>query len=68
MALATLQIAAIPVLAGLAAGTGAVATYVAVPANPAAVTAAAPQRDCSVQTWPYVDRACVAVAPQEQRK
>jgi hypothetical protein len=67
MALATLQIAAIPVLAGLAAGTGAVATYVASP--PAATTAAAP-RDCSAQTWPYVDRACVVAAstPREERK
>lgn len=68
MALATLQIAAIPVLAGLAAGTGAVATYVANPANPAAMTAAAPARDCSIQTWPYIDRACVAAVPQEERK
>jgi len=67
MALATLQIAAIPVLAGLAAGTGAVATYVASP--PAVATAAAPQ-DCSAQTWPYVDRACVAAAsaPRDERK
>ena len=66
MALATLHIAAIPVLAGLAAGTGAVATYVA---SPPATTAAAP-RDCSAQTWPYVDRACVAAAsaPREERK
>jgi hypothetical protein len=68
MALATLHIAAIPVLAGLAAGTGAVATYVASPANPTAITAAALERDCSVQTWPYIDRACVTAAPQEERK
>jgi len=67
MALATLQIAAIPVLAGLAAGTGAVATYVASP--PAVATAPALQ-DCSAQTWPYVDRACVAAAsaPRDERK
>jgi hypothetical protein len=67
MALATLQIAAIPVLAGLAAGTGAVATYVASP--PPVTTAASP--DCSAQTWPYIDRACVAAAaaaPREERR
>jgi len=69
MALATLQIAAIPVLAGLAAGTGAVATYVASPATPTVATAAS-ARDCSAQTWPYIDRACVAAAStaQEERK
>jgi hypothetical protein len=61
MALATLHIAAIPVLAGLAAGTGAVATYVAAPAAPTVATATV-QPDCSTQTWPYVDRACVANA------
>lgn len=68
MALATLQIAAIPVLAGLAAGTGAVATYVASPSP--VTTAASPERDCSAQTWPYIDRACVAAAsaPREERK
>ena len=68
MALATLHIAAIPLLAGLAAGTGAVATYVAVPAGAPATTQVQP---CSAQTWPYIDRACVsdaAPAPQEPRK
>jgi hypothetical protein len=67
MAFATLQIAAIPVLAGLAAGTGAVATYVATPAAPTVATARV-QQDCSTQTWPYLDRACVAnaSAPQDR--
>jgi hypothetical protein len=60
MALATLHLAAIPVLAGLVAGTGAVATYVASPTAPTIAVVAAP--DCSAQTWPYVDRACVANA------
>jgi hypothetical protein len=68
MALATLHIAAIPVLAGLAAGTGAVATYVASPPALTVATVTSPQRDCSAQTWPYIDRACVATAPQEERK
>jgi hypothetical protein len=60
MALATLHLAAIPFLASLAAGTGVVATYVAVPATPAIEAAAAP--DCSAQAWPYADRTCVADA------
>jgi len=62
MALATLHLAAIPLLDGLAAGTGAVATYVAVPAGAPATAQVQP---CSAQTWPYIDRACVAdAAPQ----
>jgi hypothetical protein len=76
MALATLQIAAIPVLAGLVAGTGAVATYVASPPTSAPANVASVP-DCAAQTWPYIDRACVAAAaapqaaasaPQEERK
>lgn len=66
MALATLHIAAIPLLAGLAAGTGAVATYVAVPAPEAATVSQV--EPCSAQTWPYVDRSCVsdASAPRQR--
>ena len=41
MALATLHLAAIPVFAGLLAGSGAVATYVAAPSSPVVVSAAA---------------------------
>jgi hypothetical protein len=63
MALATLHIAAIPVLAGLAAGT---ATFVTTPAAPP--VAAAVQRDCSTQTWPYVDRACVSDAAAAEKQ
>jgi hypothetical protein len=65
MALATLHVAAIPLLAGLAAGTGAVATYVAAPADTAAPVAQV--RPCEAQTWPYIDRACVSDAAEEAR-
>jgi hypothetical protein len=65
MALATLHVAAIPLLAGLAAGTGAVATYVTVPADTPAP--AAQVRPCEAQTWPYIDRACVSDAADEAR-
>jgi hypothetical protein len=58
MALA-LNLVAVPVLAALAAGTGAVATFV----NGSAATlpvAAAAQADqpCATQTWPYIDSKC----------
>ena len=66
MALATLHLAAIPLLAGLAAGTGAVATYVSVPAD--APAAAAQVQPCSAQAWPYIDRACVVDGSDETRK
>lgn len=67
MALATLHLAAIPLLAGLAAGTGAVATYVATPAE-APATAAAQVQPCEAQTWPYIDRACVSDVATTPRK
>lgn len=82
MALTTLNLAAfpvklaIPVLVGLAAGTGAVAAYVAAPATavaalpattsaPVASDQAAPAKpatkpSCDQQTWPYIDNRCVA--------
>ena len=67
MALATLHIAAIPILAGLVAGTGAVATYVSAgePAKPvqtAAVSTEAPvvTKSCDAQTWPYIEQRCLA--------
>ena len=67
MALATLHLAAIPVFAGLLAGTGAVATFVTGadrPAAPVAITAtsAEPERPCVAQTWPYIDQKCMASA------
>jgi hypothetical protein len=67
MALATLHIAAIPLLAGLAAGTGAVATYVAAPDKATAPALSQNSQPCEAQTWPYIDRACVtASAAREQ--
>ena len=70
MALATLHIAAIPIAAGLLAGTGAVTAYVASPAQTAPqviATAAAPiasqaSRPCAEQAWPYIDQKCIASA------
>jgi hypothetical protein len=64
MALATLHMAAIPVLAGLVAGTGAVATFMSSdrPVQTAAVGAETPQsgKSCDAQTWPYIEQRCLA--------
>lgn len=68
MALATLHIAAIPVLAGLVAGTGAVAAFVSggQPVKSAVVsteppeTAKQPAKSCDAQTWPYIEQRCLA--------
>ena len=67
MALTALNLAALPVIAGLMAGTGAMAAYVVGPTTaPAAVSApevAAPKvpapkpKSCEAQTWPYIDNA-----------
>jgi hypothetical protein len=68
MALATLQLAAIPVVAGLLAGSGAIATLVSAPSN-ATVSAPARQaeRPCSAQTWPYIDQKCMSSAADQKR-
>lgn len=62
----TLQLAAVPVLAGLVVGTGAAATFVSTSGAPvAAMTATVAQpasRPCETQTWPYIDRACLGLA------
>jgi hypothetical protein len=72
MALTALNLAALPVIAGLMAGTGAMATYVVGPTTPAAVSApavAAPKpKSCEAQTWPYIDNRCVATSAQQNRK
>jgi hypothetical protein len=72
MALGTLHLAAIPVLAGLAAGTGAAASYMigSNPAAPAAKTetVAAPERPCTAQTWPYINQNCLGSAAEPKRK
>ena len=69
MALTTLQVAAIPVLAGLAAWSGVVATsLLGTDTAPAAVNATQSERPCEAQTWPYIDRKCLTGSvAQEQR-
>jgi len=72
----TLNLVALPIVAGLMAGTGAVAAYVTGPtAPPVAVTAPAAavvlpaetakpaDRPCAAQTWPYLDAKCLTRAP-----
>jgi hypothetical protein len=72
MALTALNLAALPVIAGLMAGTGGMAAYVVGPTAPAAVSApavAAPKpKSCETQTWPYIDGRCVATSTQQNRK
>jgi hypothetical protein len=73
VALTVLNLAALPVIAGLMAGTGAMATYVVGPTTaPAAVSApevAAPKpKSCEGQTWPYIEGRCVATSTQQDRK
>ena len=90
MALTTLNLAtlplkfAIPVLAGLAAGTGGVAAYVTAPAtavaalpSPAPVATeqgqAAPARpntkpSCERETWPYIDNRCITRRGNESER
>ena len=71
MALTALNLAALPVIAGLMAGTGGMAAYVVGPTAPAAVSApavAAPKpKSCETQTWPYIDGRCVATNAQQDR-
>jgi hypothetical protein len=66
MALATLQLAAIPVAAGLLAGSGAIATFISAPSNASVSVAASPARQtgvpCSAQAWPYIDQKCMSSA------
>jgi hypothetical protein len=80
MALTALNIAALPVIAGLMAGTGAMGAYVVGPkSTPASVSApasfsapiavAAPQaKPCEAQTWPYIESRCVTASAQQNRK
>jgi hypothetical protein len=70
MALATLQLAAIPVVAGLLAGSGAIAAFIAAPNG--AVSAPAPSPvpqnlPCAAQTWPYIDQSCIPSASGQKR-
>lgn len=68
MAVTALNLAALPVIAGLMAGTGAMAAYVVGPTS-APVIATAPQtKPCEAQTWPYIDTRCVAAGTRHNRK
>jgi hypothetical protein len=76
MALTALNIAALPVIAGLMAGTGAMGAYVIGPtltpasaSAPVSTAVAAPQtKPCEQQTWPYIENRCVATGVQQNRK
>jgi hypothetical protein len=72
MALTALNLA-LPAIASLMAGTGAMTAYVAGPTTaPAAISApevAAPKpKSCEAQTWPYIDNRCVATNAQQNRE
>jgi hypothetical protein len=67
MALTALNLAALPVAAGLMAGTGAMATYFVGPTAPVEVAAPKP-KSCEAQTWPYIDNRCVAASTRQTRK
>ena len=79
MALTALNLAALPVIAGLMAGTGAMGAYVIGPTTftpasasvsvPPAAAVSAPQvKPCEQQTWPYIENRCVATGVQQNRK
>jgi hypothetical protein len=60
--MAVAHMVAVPVVAGLLAGTGAVATYVSGPASTPTEMAQPPSRPCDAQTWPYIDSKCLTRA------
>jgi len=78
MALTALNLAALPLIAGLMAGTGAMGAYVIGPtftpvsaavSAPAAAAVSAPKlKPCEQQTWPYIENRCVATGVQQNRK
>jgi hypothetical protein len=71
MALATLHVAAIPILAGLVAGTGAVAFMGGGrPVQTATVNTDAPAttKSCDAQTWPYIEQRCLAGKASEEKR
>ena len=73
-----LNLAALPVIAGLMAGTGAMGAYVVGPTSapasasvsaPVAAAVSAPQaKPCEQQTWPYIENRCGATGVQQNRK
>jgi len=61
---APLHLIAIPLLGGLAAGGGALTSYVGASASmPVEITRPA-DRPCAAQTWPYLDTKCLTQAPK----
>jgi len=61
----TLNLVPIPVLAGLVAGTGAVASFVTSSTGPSG-SAARIEQPCAAQTWPYIDSKCLAGNEQKR--
>jgi hypothetical protein len=61
----TLNLAVLPVVAGLVAGTGALATFMTGPGNVAPPQAA---RACDAQTWPYIDGKCISRKAEDERR
>ena len=61
----TLNLVVIPVLAGLVAGTGAVASFVSGSPGPSG-SAARMEQSCTAQTWPYIDSKCLAGNEQKR--
>jgi len=57
----TLNLVAVPVLAALVAGTGAVSAFVS--AGSPAATAGQTDQTCAAQTWPYIDGKCMTSSP-----
>src|SRR5690348_11861267 len=57
---APLNLIAIPVIAGLAAGGGAFANYVGAPPSPSVEIAKPAARPCDAQTWPYLESKCLS--------
>jgi hypothetical protein len=74
MALATVHLA-IPVVASLVAGTGALAALMSgaapvggTPSGTAASVVQQADRSCDRQTWPYIDNRCIASGKQREQR
>src|SRR5437868_39357 len=57
---APLNLIAIPLVAGLAAGGGTLANYVGGPTTAPIEIAKSGDRPCDAQTWPYLEAKCLA--------
>ena len=66
-----MHLAAIPVIAGLVAGTGTIASHLVAPSPTPLVSpasAARIERPCAEQTWPYINQNCVGTASAAPRR